>query len=152
MSAWLAAAYGALAIGLAWSLTSGARWALRIPFIVGAPAIAIALWLGKPDPAGWPTAAGLPKHASVVSALVHEPDPATNDRGRIYLWLDVGGKAPRAFAVPYSRGLHEEVQRALARLAQGRPVGLARAAGHSAGRRQLTRFTTGQTLLPAKRH
>jgi hypothetical protein len=128
MSAWLAAAYACLALGLGWSLASGARWRRRIPFIVAAPAVALALWLGRPDPAGWPTARGLPAHAGLVSALVREPDPATADRGRIYLWLDVGRGAPRAFSVPYTREAHRRVQKALGRLAHRQSVQLVRAA------------------------
>jgi hypothetical protein len=152
MSAWLAAAYAVLALGLGWSLCGGARWRRRIPFIVGAPAVAVALWLGRPDPAGWPTARRLPAHAEVVSALVREPDPATADRGRIFLWLDVGGSSPRAYALPYTRSLHEKVQRALARLARRQPVQMA-AAGPSAaqGRRHSIRFTLLRAAdLPAK--
>jgi hypothetical protein len=122
VSAWLAAAYAALALGLAWSLTTAERWRRRVPFIVAAPALALALWLGRPDPAGWPSGARLPAHASLVSALVREPDPATSDRGRIFLWLDVGRKAPRAYSLPYSRALHEQVQQALARIARRQSV------------------------------
>ena len=136
MSPWLAAAYAVLALGLAWSLTGGARWLRRIPFIVGAPVLAVALWLGRPDPAGWPSSGRLPAHADLVSAVVREPDPATSDRGRIFVWLDVGESSPRAFALPYSRALHEQVQRALGRIARRQPVSLVTArpgAGAGAG-------------------
>ena len=155
MSAWLAAAYAVLVLGLAWSLTGGARWARRIPFIGAAPALAIALWRGRPDPAGWPSGARLPAHAEVVSALVREPDPATADKGRIYLWLDVGRSAPRAFELPYSRSLHEQVQRALAHLARRQPVRMAAAASgprSRSGRKGSIQFTLRRVSeLPAKR-
>jgi hypothetical protein len=131
MNVWLAAAYFALVLGLAWSLTASRNWARRIPFIVGAPLVAIGLWLGRPDPAGWPSAGQPPAHAALVSAVVREPDPATADRGGIYLWLDVGGRAPRAYALPYSRSLHERVQAALRQLAKQHPVEVA--ARHRAG-------------------
>ncbi|MGN6798267.1 MAG: hypothetical protein ACTHKS_08965 [Gaiellaceae bacterium] len=153
MSPWLAAAYAVLALGLGWSLTGGARWRRRIPFIVGAPALAVALWLGRPDPAGWPSTGKLPAHADLVSALVHEPDPATADTGRIFVWLDVGRSAPRAFALPYSRSLHERVQRALARIARRQPVRIVTArrgvgAGHGARTIQFT--LRGASNLPIK--
>ena len=157
MSPWLAAAYAVLALGLGWSLTGGARWLRRIPFIVGAPALAVALWLGRPDPAGWPNSGRLPAHADVVSALVREPDPARADRGRIFVWLDVGQSAPRAFELPYSRRLHEQVQRALARLGRHQPVQLTAAvmvAGTHSRRRgkQSIRFTLRSgPELPAKK-
>jgi hypothetical protein len=155
MSAWLAAAYACLALGLGWSLASGARWRRRIPFIVAAPAIALALWLGRPDPAGWPAARALPAHAALVSALVHEPDPATADRGRIYLWLDVGRGKPRAFSVPYSREAHRRVQQALGRLAHRQSVELVRARVRTRGARTRSGSPVGFSFarrppLPAK--
>lgn len=156
MSAWLAAAYACLAIGLAWSLASGGGWRRRVPFVVAAPALALALWLGRPDPAGWPAAGGLPAHAGLVSAFVREPDPATADPGRIYLWLDVGGAAPRAYSVPYSREEHRRVQQALGRLAHRQSVELVRGRGHAHGAHTTSRgsapgFSFGrQSQLPAK--
>lgn len=162
MSAWLAAAYAALALGLAWSLTTAERWRRRVPFIVAAPALALALWLGRPDPAGWPSGARLPAHASLVSALVREPDPATSDRGRIFLWLDVGRKAPRAYSLPYSRALHEQVQAALQAVAHGQPIEVSGTvstrrrgtSGHGAGahRSTLHFYPQPRVLLPPKTH
>lgn len=126
MSAWLAFAYAALALGLAWTLAARGSWRRRALYIVLAPAVAVGLWLGRPNPAGWPTAADVPRHATLQWALVEEPDPATADPGRIYLWLDVGRTAPRAYALPYSRALHEQVQRALHRVARGQSVAVDR--------------------------
>lgn len=158
MSAWLALAYAALALGLAWVVAGGTPWAWRATYIVLAPAVAVALWLGRPDPAGWPTAAGIPRDASLQWAVVDEPDPATGDRGRIYLWLDVGRRAPRAFSIPYSRPLHEQVQHALAARARGHPMSVGRRAA-SAGRRRggasggeggVHFYATPPTRLPPK--
>jgi hypothetical protein len=135
VSAWLAFAYGVLALGLAWTLTSGGHWRRRIPYIVCAPALALALWVAKADPAGWPSTAKLPAHAGLIWAQVDEPDPATADPGRIYLWLDVGKSAPRAYSVPYSRTLHQQVERALQAVKHGQPIGVGRAsAAHASGR------------------
>jgi hypothetical protein len=129
VSPWLAAAYGALALGLAWSLAGNASWRRRVPYIVCAPPLALALWLGKPDAAGWPSTAKIPAGAQLVWAQIDEPDPAVADPGHVYLWLDVGGTAPRAFVLQYTRQLHEQVQRALNAVKRGRPMGVARAAG-----------------------
>jgi hypothetical protein len=74
----------------------------------------------------------LPLQASLVWARVDEPDPAASDPGRIYLWVDLGAAAPRAYSLPYSRRLHERVQHALAALRHGAPIAVARAA--AAGR------------------
>jgi hypothetical protein len=132
MSPWLAAAYCALALGLGWLLAGGRRWRTKAVYVVCAPAVALALWLGRPDPTGWPSRAAVPTHAQLVSALVDEPDPTTGDPGRIYLWLDLGAAAPRAFSLPYSRPLHEQVQRALDAVRHGTPVGVAHASAAGA--------------------
>jgi hypothetical protein len=159
MSAWLAAAYALLALGLGWALAGGQGWRRRAPFIVCTPALA--LWLGRPDPAGWPSTAGVPSHAGLLWALVSEPDPASADPGRIYLWLDTGRRAPRAYSLPYSRSLHEQVQHALDTLQHGRPTVLRRARpassrGHRAGRQAAgsrIHFVVAAPLrLPPKTH
>lgn len=161
MSAWLAFAYAALALGLGWSLAGGGDWRARAPYVVLAPALAIALWVGRPNPAGWPTAAGVPAHAMLQWALVDEPDPATSDPGRIYLWLDVGKRAPRAYALPYSRALHQQVQRVLKRVAHGQSVALGHTPARlarglrqdSSGRRSVIRFYPHPLVrLPPKTH
>jgi len=129
VNAWLVAAYAVLALGLAWTLTGrGSGWMRRAPYIVAAPSLALALWLGQPNPAGWPSTAKVPSRAGLLWALVTEPDPANADPGRIYLWLDTGRHAPRAYSLPYSRSLHEQVQRALSTIKHGGPVELQRSA------------------------
>jgi hypothetical protein len=141
MSAWLAAAYAVLALGFGWLLAGGTSWKLRAPFIVAAPTLALGLWLGRPDTSGWPSAAHIPAHSALQWAVVDEPDPATADPGHVYLWLDVGGAAPRAFTLPYSRSLHEQVQRALKSIQHGRSMAVARSA---AGSRRRSKASSGQ--------
>jgi hypothetical protein len=157
VTGWLAGAYAVLALGFGWALASGGPWLRRLPIAVAAPPLALGLWLARPDPTGWPTGAAIPAHAALVSAVVREPDPATSDRGRIFLWLDIGSASPRAFAVPYSPSLHRRVQQALARVARRQSVQVrsgraARKGGNgstAAGRR--LRFVAGrQPRLPEK--
>lgn len=135
MSAWLAAAYAALALGLAWVLAGRGSWRWRAPYVVLAPALALALWLGKPNAAGWPTVASMPAHAQLHWAVVDEPDPATTDPGRIYLWLDVGSAKPRAYSLPYTRAMHKRVQQALQQVKEGRPVAVSRTTANGHARR-----------------
>jgi hypothetical protein len=161
VSAWLAAAYAALALGLGWMLAGDGAWRWRAPYIVLAPAVAVGLWLWRPNTAGWPTTARVPPHASLVWSVVREPDPSTSDRGRIYVWLDVGKASPRAYSLPYTRALHKQVQSALKAVAHGRPVGVAgtlaarhRAGrGHPGGQRATLHFySQPRLLLPPKTH
>lgn len=161
MSAWLAAAYAALALGLGWMLAGDRAWRWRAPYIVLAPAVAFALWLWRPDTAGWPTTARVPPHASLVWSVVREPDPNASDPGRIYVWLDVGQNSPRAFSLPYSRALHEQVQRALNAVKQGRPIEVSATTGtqrrtgrgHGGGRRATLHFySQPPVVLPPKTH
>jgi hypothetical protein len=160
MSVWLAAAYAALALGLGWLLAGDRAWRWRAPYIVLAPAVAVALWLWRPDTAGWPTTARVPPHASLVWSVVREPDPSASDPGRIYVWLDVGQGAPRAYSIPYSRALHEQVQRALNAVKQGRPIAVSgkvaarrrTARGHAAGRAPLRFYPQPPVVLPPKTH
>lgn len=160
MTPWLSAAYAALALGLAWSLAGSVQWRRRAAYIVCAPPLALALWLGKPDPAGWPTTGSVPKGAQLVWAAVDEPDPSVSDPGHVYLWLDVGKTAPRAYDLPYSEQLQRQVMRALKAVKQGRPIGVARAARHGGGGRpvpgshhmQLRFFAHPPVVLPPKTH
>lgn len=156
MSAWLAFAYAALALGLGWLLAGDIAWRWRAPYIVMAPLVAVALWLGRPNPAGWPTSLHVPAHATLEWGLVDEPDPATADPGRIYLWLDVGRPSPRAYSLPYTRRLHEQVQHALRSVQRGQPIGVARAGtarrrrGGRGGAGALRFYPHPATLLPPK--
>lgn len=160
MTPWLAAAYAALALGLAWSLAGSVQWRRRAAYIVCAPPLALALWLGKPNPAGWPTTASFPKGAQLVWATVDEPDPSVSDAGHVYLWLDVGKTAPRAYDLPYSEQLQRQVLRALEAVKHGRPMGVARVPRHGGGgrpvpgshRMQLRFFPHPPVVLPPKTH
>jgi hypothetical protein len=126
VSTWLVGAYAALTLGLAWALIGSGGWRRRVPFVVATPALAFGLWLGQPDASGWPSVNKVPKQAALVWARVDEPDTASGNRGRIYLWLDTGAPAPRAYELPYTRSLHEQVQKALKSVQHGKPIEVAR--------------------------
>ena len=95
---------------------------------------------------GWPTEAAPPERFQLYAALVREPDRPNRSDGAIYLWLVPGAAdgqsdpPPRAYALPSSRALHEQVARAQARMKEGQPVdGTAgrRAGGYLLGTRSL---------------
>jgi len=77
---------------------------------------------------GWPTDAAPPGRFRLHAALVREPDRAGGSAGAIYLWLSPSSeddetlKSPRAYAMPYSRRLHEQTARAQGRLEAGHAV------------------------------
>ncbi|OGF25269.1 hypothetical protein A2468_02040 [Candidatus Falkowbacteria bacterium RIFOXYC2_FULL_46_15] len=77
---------------------------------------------------GWPTPDDIPDRSAVFATIIKEPGPS--DQGAIYIWLmDIDGRkktnwanpknvfeyseknAPRSYKLPYSRGLHEELQK-----------------------------------------
>jgi hypothetical protein len=125
----LAASYLALAV-LLLSLNLRSHW--RWPVKAGAIALSLGFlvvgFLALEALLGWPSAAAPPAKFQLHAALVDEPDRLGSSRGAIYLWLsprDAEGRTggpPRAFALPYSRELHEKAARAQARLQDGRQV------------------------------
>ncbi len=125
----LSAAYLVLVVLLlSLNLKSAWRWPVKASAIVVALGFVILGFIALEGMLGWPTEAAPPAHFQLHAALVHEPDRLNRSNGAIYLWLspnDADGEPngpPRAYALPYSRALHEQVARAQERLQQGRPV------------------------------
>ncbi len=125
----LAAAYLVLGVLL---LSLNLRSAWRWPVKAWAIAVTLGFLLGGfaalQAMLGWPTETAPPARFQLYAALVHEPDRLSSSNGAIYLWLSPQaadgepGGPPRAYALPYSRALHEQVARAQQRLQEGRPV------------------------------
>lgn len=119
----LLAVYVGLALLGTLLVTSGTQdWRLRLVVIVTVPVLSFALWQAAQPPLGWPTSHKQPQQAGFLWGVIREPDPQTNDPGRIFLWLDVGTNQPRAFALPYTRQLHRQVQAAMDAVKHGTPV------------------------------
>ena len=125
----LAASYLALAVLLlSLNLRSPWRWPVKASASALSLGFLVVGFLALEAMLGWPTEAAPPASFQLHAALVAEPDRLTSSRGAIYLWLsprDEGGRPsgpPRAFALPYSRELHEQAARAQARLQDGRRV------------------------------
>lgn len=84
---------------------------------------------------GWPSETVLPAKFQLDAALVEEPTTSSGQTGAIFLWLTPeqrssdehdletssgeNGRVPRAFAVPYSRDLHQRVEALRERLQEG---------------------------------
>jgi hypothetical protein len=125
----LSASYLALAVLLlSLNLRSAWRWPVKAGAIAVTIGCLIAGFLALEAMLGWPTEAPPPASFRLHAALVEEPDRANRSGGAIYLWLsphDTEGRAngpPRAYALPYSRALHELAARAQGQLQEGRPV------------------------------
>jgi hypothetical protein len=125
----LATGYLALAVLLlSLNLRSDWRWPVKAGAILLSLGFLVTSVLALEAMLGWPTAEPPPAKFQLHAALVDEPDRSSSSRGAIYLWLsphDADGHAsgpPRAFALPYSRELHEQAARAQARLQDGRQV------------------------------
>lgn len=147
---------GVVVVLLTWLLTSArGNWKVRAVVIVAAPLVAAALWLGRPSTAGWPTTAR-PAESLFVWAQVREPNPSAGDQGEIFVWLLPDGSVrPRAYEFPYSRKLHEQVQRAMGGVKHGAQVGVSRARSRQGSRGQNARsallfYPHPPILLPAK--
>jgi hypothetical protein len=105
-------------------------WRTRAAVIVALPALSFALWQAAQPPQGWPTSGVQPREAGFLWGVIREPDPQTNDPGRIFLWLDTGASRPRAYSLPYTRQLHRQVQAALDATKKGRQIDVTRSGGN----------------------
>lgn len=120
-------------------LRSGWRWPVKSAAIGLALPATIGAFVTIQAQLGWPSPAGMPTNFQLHAALVSEPAASTSDEGAIYLWLtpwddvlpvddaDMDAAAtptqrPRAFDLPYSRDLHQQVQDMQERLARGEMV------------------------------
>lgn len=115
-----------------WPVKSGAI-GLTLPATIGA-------FLTIEAQLGWPSHGDMLANFQLHAALVNEPARDSSEPGAIFLWLtpwneippgddaDMAavatpkGQRPRAFDLPYSRELHQEVDSMRERLARGELV------------------------------
>jgi hypothetical protein len=120
-------------------------WKAKLALIALVPAYGLLILRDADTHAGWPTSKTPPEESVLVWGVIHEPgDLGKGDPGCIYVWLipmdgsgaDEPKGTPRAFRLPYSRGLHEAVQGGMERAKEGRPGVLKRGqrGGHGHGR------------------
>lgn len=125
----LVACYVALAsLLLSLNLRSAWRWPVKATAIGITAAFFVVAFLALQGMLGWPTDRRPPARFQLHAALIEEPDRTGGSPGAIYLWLSprgVDGEVagpPRAYALPYSRALHEATVRAQAGLQAGVPI------------------------------
>lgn len=110
-------------------LQSNWPWQVKAVAICTALPLFVATFVALQTMMGWPSEADLPETFQLHAALVEEPNAADDQAGAIFLWVspadaavdeamtdaDLGNGAeqssiPRAFALPYSRELHNQVE------------------------------------------
>jgi hypothetical protein len=121
-------------------------WLLKLPVIAATLYFGIAVWYSVDSYLGWPSTQYPPRQFQLHWALVNEPAKGGNDPGGIYLWLskmkheddkkiektwekwftwlgyEQDTQSPRVYIVPYSRPLHEQMQKAQEMLKKGRKI------------------------------
>jgi hypothetical protein len=126
-------------------------WWIKLPTIVATSLFTFVVWHALDSFSGWPTAQGPPPRALMLGSSVDEPRA-------IYVWLLApsapgpleyrpDGGEPRAYRLPYSRELHEQVDRASKLASKGQPVELKAVQGDTRGRN--ARFVVRRYQLPA---
>ena len=154
----LVASYAILAVLLlSLNLRSAWHWAIKAIAISLTGAFFVVAFLAIEALLGWPTEARPPAHFQLHAALVLEPSRGARS-GAIYLWLsprtddgEITGP-PRAHALPYSRELHEQTERAQRRLQDGQPIEGTAKPGNQSGNHsvQVQLFEGPRPILPSK--
>lgn len=119
-------AFLAIAACLGWILAKAkGHWAPKVVLVAIAAGSSIGIWFSLQDVEGWPVSGPPPETFEMHCALIREPTPA--EPGMIYLWAtpDHGRsekREPRAYAIPYSKPLHEEMSKAMKDIKKGRRI------------------------------
>ncbi len=137
---------------LLWNLIyARGRWLQKLLLIITVPYISLVLWLSLDGYLGWPTPENLPQKSLLVWSLVAEPPPG-KEGGKIYLWLTPipqnktsrfiekyfgyknQEKEPRAYVLPYTRKMHEKLDKAMGMLREGKSVVMGRGTENDLGK------------------
>lgn len=125
-----------LAALLLWSIIAGRGWwPAKAAAVVAVGVFTALIWASGSSFSGWPTTQSPPGRSQFVQGVIVEPDSLSGSQGAIYVWLlpqssthrnpfsyDPSYGEPRAYKLPYSRALHQEVQGANQAVAQGKTV------------------------------
>jgi hypothetical protein len=120
----------------------GARgqWSLKATCIALTLYFSLSLSQSLSSITGWPTTDKIPEQFEIHWALIEEPNKATYEKGRMFIWLTPSNMkknntvnwfmsfytpeegSPRAYSVPYSRDNHEKIDGVLEQLKNGQRV------------------------------
>jgi hypothetical protein len=117
------ACFLALAVLTGLVVASGRHWALRLPLLAATPLLAIAVWWQLAQRDGLPSDSHLADGSAFVAGVVQAP--TLGDAGAIYLWVQPpNSTTPRAYRLPYSRQLEQQVGDAAKAAKRGGHVGV----------------------------
>ena len=92
----------------------------RVSVVLAGSAFYLAHFFSLNAMQGWPSQSSLPEEFTLHAWQIEEPNPAQNQAGRIYLWVQTQEwGAPRAYTLPYSNGLHDRLETAGVRRNEG---------------------------------
>ena len=154
----LVVAYVLPVVLLVWVwLSSSTSGRLKLLLTLCLPLIYWAHWQGLQHLRGWPADEKLPERFELIAADVVEPTPEKSISGNINLWIRlVSDGEPRAYALPYTRRLHQSLydtkQRMQAGQRQfGRLYDASSPRGADIGNNQKLEFqNASRALLPPK--
>ncbi|MCP4595234.1 hypothetical protein [Neptuniibacter sp.] len=102
------------------------KWPIKFVLVFGAVLFYAASYFGWQQSQGWPSRAQLPQKFLFHYAVIEEPDKERSEEGKIFIWLtdlnnhEMADK-PRAYQMPYERGMHGELEQALKKMRSGQP-------------------------------
>lgn len=108
-------------------------WRTKVVLAVLIPAFGFAIWPLSRPLTGWPTDAAPPKSAQFISGVAREPV-------EIDIWaVPDGADQPRAYKLPYTKQLHQQLERAMKATKAGQAVGVRQPNGKRHGHGQKSR-------------
>ena len=125
---------------LLWQLAhASGRWQTKLALTLLLAGFGFEVTNALDSYAGWPTGEEMPEDAQLLGAVIHEPSARVGDKGAIYVWVrplvppqngllqeTPSPDEPRAFRLPYSREMHEEMEKAMQAIRAGQTIGLHR--------------------------
>ena len=125
------------AILLWFVIGSKGNWLLKAVVIAATLCFSLGMWNSVEGLQGWPTKEPLPAKFLLHWAVIEEGNKQTDTPGNIYLWVeDMADKnenpnwfsflpkqmtdKPRVYKVPYSRAVHEQLQKAMEGMKKGK--------------------------------
>jgi len=125
----IALAYGLLAAMLLVIVLSSAIGVVaRLIFTVATLVFIFVSYMTIGELRGWPSDTGLPGSFQLLWGRVVEPDPLTQSRGHVFLWVEAldadnyPSGWPRSYMLPYSAELAELVNGAVEQIEAGETV------------------------------